>query len=227
MRSRITALPVQWSRPSITGTRRVRQWTAGVCLALAACGSSPPMRYYILDSAAVPVADAAAAASGHAPSNPTPVRLEPVAIPGELDRPELVSRSGPFRLRVIDSARWAAPLDDQIRRVLSDDLAARLPHGLVADPYEPAGDEPRRLLSVVFVELSADGLCSATLRADWVLQGPSNEVLRGNEQFNSRGVDCTAPVPAAMSAALETLAERLAAPIIGERAPAPTSPARP
>ncbi len=192
-----------------------RGWIAAWCLTLVGCGSSPPVRYYTLEAAAVPIGAAAAAgAVGTAPGAPAyevPLRVEPVAIPRELDRPELVSRSDPYRLRVMDSERWAAPLDDQIRRVLSDDLAAQLPPGMVADPYEPAGDAPRRLLSVTIADLSTDGLCAATLRADWLLQGPKGEILRGTEQFrSSAGPDCTAPIAAAMSAALQTRAERLA-----------------
>ena len=95
------------------------------------CSASPPTRYYILDSVAAAQGGAAATA---APGSGPLVRLEPVVIPPELDRLELVTRSGPYRLRISDSERWAAPLDDQIRRVLSQDLAERLPPHFVGGP---------------------------------------------------------------------------------------------
>lgn len=119
-----------------------RMWLRPVilfgCGLLFACGSSPPTRFYILNEIA-PATPAAAAAT----PNQIPVRVEPVAIAPELDRPEIVSRIGPNRVHVAGSDRWAAPLAEQIRRVLSDDLSARLPPGLVADPNEPSTKDPR------------------------------------------------------------------------------------
>jgi uncharacterized protein len=191
------------------------------CSLLVACGSSPPQRYYTLQPVALP---AGTAVPGVAPANQIAVRVQPVVIPPELDRIELVSRGGPYRVHIADSDRWAAPLDDQIRRTLNDDLAARLPAHLVADPTEPGTQEPRRLLSVTVIEFYADDECGATLRADWTLRGPMAESQHGNEQFNTHdAVSCVAGTPAAlaaaMSAALGTLSERLAAVILAQPAP--------
>jgi uncharacterized protein len=190
------------------------------CSLLVACGSSPPQRYYTLQAVAVP---AGAAGRAVAPENQIVVRIQPVIIPPELDRVELVSRGGPYRVHIADSDRWAAPLDDQIRRTLNDDLAARLPANLVADPNEPATQEPRRLLSIAVIEFYADAECGATLRADWTLRGPKAERQHGSEQFKTHdAVSCMAGTPAAlaaaMSAALGTLSERLAAVILAQPA---------
>jgi uncharacterized lipoprotein YmbA len=195
------------------------------CSLLVACGSSPPQRYYTLQPVALP---AGTVAPDVAPANQIAVRIQPVVIPPELDRIELVSRGGPYRVHVADSDRWAAPLDDQIRRTLNDDLAARLPAHLVADPNEPGTQEPRRLLSVTVIEFYPDGECGATLRADWTLRGPTVAAQHGNEQFKTRdAVSCVAGTPAAlaaaMSAALGTLSERLAAVILAQAAP-PVAP---
>src|SRR5579871_6585742 len=111
---------------------------------LSACGESPPMRYYLLKSTAPDPGATSAPNAAPVESDQVPVRLEPVTIPPELDRIELVSRTGPYGVHVFDSERWAAPLEDQIRRALSEDLSERLP-GLVADPNEPATNELRRL----------------------------------------------------------------------------------
>lgn len=190
------------------------------CSLLVACGSSPPQRYYTLQAVAVPAGTAGTAV---APENRIVVRIQPVIIPPELDRVELVSRGGPYRVHIADSDRWAAPLDDQIRRTLNDDLAARLPPNLVADPNEPATQEPRRLLSIAVIEFYADAECGATLRADWTLRGPKAESQHGSEQFQTHdAVSCMAGTPAAlaaaMSAALGTLSERLAAVILAQPA---------
>lgn len=195
------------------------------CSLLVACGSSPPQRYYTLQPVAVSIG---ATASGVAPTNQIAVRVQPVVIPPELDRVELVSRGGPYRVHIADSDRWAAPLDDQIRRTLNDDLTARLPAHLVADPNEPATQEPRRLLSIAVIEFYADGECGATLRADWSLREAGADSQHGSEQFKTHdAVSCVAgtpaALPAAMSAALGIFSERLASVILAQPAP-PVTP---
>jgi uncharacterized lipoprotein YmbA len=183
----------------------------GCCLLLA-CSSSPPIQYHTLKA----IAPAAAIANA---SNQIVVRVQPVVIPPELDRLQLVSRSGPYSVHIADSDRWAAPLDDQVRRVVSDDLTARLPPNLVADPNEPATNDPRRLLSVEIADFYSDDTCATTLRANWTLRSPNGDSARGTEQLQIPGSEsCNGAVPAAMSAALAALSDRLAAVIVGQAA---------
>ena len=190
--------------------RRLRPLGLLGCCALLACSSSPPMRYYTLKAIA-PMAP------GLATTDQVVLRLEPVVIPPELDRLELVSHNGPYSVHIADSDRWAAPLEDQIRLILSDDLAARLPPRLVADPNESATNEPRRLLTVAIAEFYADESCAATLRADWTLRGPKDESVRGTERLQIPAVEpCVGALPAAMSGALAVLADRLAAAIAAQ-----------
>jgi uncharacterized protein len=199
-------------------TRISRQSLAllGCCL-LCACGSSPPIRYYTLKA----IAPAAAIANA---SDQIVVRVQPIVIPPELDRLQLVSRSGPYSVHMADSDRWAAPLEDQVRRVVSDDLSARLPPDLVADPNEPATNEPRRLLSIAIADFYSDGTCAATLRASWTLRSPNGDSKHGTEQLQIPGSgSCTSAVPAAMSAALAALSDRLAA-VIGGQSAGSTAP---
>lgn len=172
------------------------------------CSASPPTRYYVLESVASPSAGTPPAATASGP----PIRLEPVVIPPELDRLELVGRNGPYRLQISESERWAAPLDDQIRRVLTEDLAARLPPHLLADPNEPATSEPRRLLSIEISEFYSDDACSTTLRAQWTLRSPAGGSGHGSETVGPSPASCATTgfgIPAAMSAALGALADRL------------------
>jgi uncharacterized lipoprotein YmbA len=176
------------------------------CCALYGCGSSPPTRFYILDQ----IAPSAAAAASEGANN-IAVRVEPPVLPPEIDRPELVTRSGPNRVHVAGSQRWAAPLRGQIRRVFSDDLAARLPPGLVADPDEPATNEPRRALTIAIEEFYGDDSCAVSLRVGWSLAKPRVNVLHGSEQVQIPGnAPCSGELAAAMSRALAVLADRLA-----------------
>ncbi|HEX3345661.1 MAG TPA: PqiC family protein [Polyangiaceae bacterium] len=86
-----------------------------------ACGSSPPSSFYALSPE-----------SGSA--QPAPVRtikLRRPGIPGYLDRPEIVKRVADHRLRVTDTDRWAAPLDEMLGRILAQDLEDRLTGSVV------------------------------------------------------------------------------------------------
>jgi uncharacterized protein len=181
----------------------------GCCL-LVACGSSPPTRFYILNEIAPSTPEPTAAAS-----NQVPVRVEPIVIAPELDRPEIVSRIGANRVHVAGSDRWAAPLAEQIRRVLSDDLSARLPPGLVADPNEASAKEPRRLLTISIDEFYGDDSCAVRLRASWSLTIPNAANQSGIEQVQvPASSPCTGELPAAMSRALGVLADRFAGVIV-------------
>jgi uncharacterized protein len=195
---------------------------------LSGCHSSPAPRYYILS-----VEKSTSAAEGlhfnplgegpdgGAVSARLPVRLEQVRLPGELDRSQLVRRIGANRLQVEPGSRWAAPLDEMIRRVLSADLALRLPPGAVADPYQMLADGQRRALTLDVHELYGDSQCAVSLSATWVLARPRAQAgqagaARGateEVQVASEG-PCPGSLAAAMSHALGVLADRMAAALV-------------
>jgi|SRR5579872_2869551 len=186
---------------------RVSAWTVACCMAIliAGCASSPPVHYYTLSGTG--------AGSRLNAAGPVAVRLDKVAVPAELDRPQLVRRVSATQLQVLDSERWAAPLEDMIRRVLSDNLAARLPANLVADPNEPASSVPRQLLSLDVRDFYADSTCAVTLRAAWTVKRTDGQFVQGTEEIQVAGSGCAGAgtMPAAMSQALGELSDRLAA----------------
>jgi uncharacterized lipoprotein YmbA len=87
-------------------------------LALVGCASSPPLHFYTLSEVA-PTSNAGPT------TQPLFIQVGRVRIPGELDRNEIVQRIDATRLRIAEQDRWAAPLGDMIRRVLSADLQSR------------------------------------------------------------------------------------------------------
>jgi uncharacterized lipoprotein YmbA len=176
---------------------------AALALCLCACGSSPPTRYYTLEARPAPARSGAAE---------VPIRVAPVTIPAELDRQGLVTRIGPNQLRISDTDRWAAPLEGLIRRTLSADLAARLPAGMVLDPYAASGSESYRSLRVDFESLYSSSDCAVTLQARWQLQSPSAPVQHGHESVEvpSAGT-CPGAQAAGISGALAELSDRIAA----------------
>ena len=182
-----------------------------VCTMLVACASSPPMHYYTLTEASAPSRLAV-------PRGMAPVRLDRVTIPTELDRSQIVRRLGSTQLQIVENERWAAPLDETIRRVLSNDLAARLPQGVVANPNEPSVGEKRQSLTVDFSELYGDPTCTVILRASWTLKQSESDSLHGEEAATASppdGCKGAASIPAAMSQALGKLSDLIAAAISG------------
>jgi uncharacterized protein len=196
----------------VTSVRRPAGCTALTAvvtsLAMTGCASAPPLHYYTLTE--VPAATRLTAAG-----NTVPVRLDRVTIPTELDRSQLVRRVDATRLQIMDNDRWAAPLEDTIRRVLSVDLASRLPPEMVANPYEPSVGEKRQSLSVDIEEFYGDPTCAVTLRASWLLKQPDNQSSRGTEETKvPANATCnTEQVPTLMSQALAQLSDRIAAAI--------------
>ena len=178
---------------------------------LVACASSPPMHYYTLTETPAP-------SRLTVPAGMTPIRLDRVTIPTELDRSQIVRRLDSTQLQIVENERWAAPLDETIRRILSNDLAARLPQGAVANPNEPSVGEKRQLLAVDFSEFYGDSGCTVTLRAAWTLKQSDGNSLHGNESVQATppgGCKGAGSIPEAMSGALGQLSDLVAAAISG------------
>lgn len=182
------------------------------CAASTGCGSSPPTRFYVLNQIAPQAAPAVAAANDR-----LPVSIGSLEIAPELDRPELITHVGANGVHVAESDRWAAPLDAQIRRTLSADLAARLPPGGLLEPGQSPSGATVHSLSITLNNLYADQSCAVTLHATWSLSGAKGAPQFGQEQLQIPGgaPPCTAELPAAMSRALAQLSDRLAAVITG------------
>ena len=185
--------------PAGAGKYAARATAIGAAVALlSACASSAPLRYYTLSE--VPAAADTASAA-------TPIRVGRVRIPGELDRSELVQRIDSTRVNISEQDRWAAPLDDMIRRVLTADLQARASAG---------SSSAASTLSLDIQEFIGDATCSVTLRATWDLKpadanakaASGHELIRTTASPDSCGVSA---LPMAMSQALAQLSDRVVA----------------
>jgi uncharacterized lipoprotein YmbA len=183
------------------------------CLLLATvlCGCrAPPVRWYVLS---VVHPGSGFAVQGHR-GGITPVRVERVRLPSELDRSQIVRRMDANRLQVEANSRWAAPLNEMIRRVLSGDLEGRLAPGMVMDPYQSAPAGQVRSLSLDVHELYGDARCAVSLRVTWVLNQPQDRVQGATEDIHvPPSGRCPEAQAAAMSQALGALSDRIAAAI--------------
>ena len=180
-----------------------------LAIAVTACvniGSGTPARgpSYVLEPA-IPatVLQASGAAIG----------VGPVTIPGYLDRNEMVSREGANQLRIDARHSWGAPLDQEVQRVLGENLSRLLSSNRVTTwPWtrhlEIALRIPVRVLQ--FEPVAGRGV---VLVARWDLLSPD-----ATQVLFTRQSEIVEPVPepgpgayaAAMSRALAVLAGQIA-----------------
>ena len=176
---------------------------------LAACSSSPPSHYYVLSAQSDP---AAVRRIGHPGRT---VAVGAVKLPGALDRPQIARRLGPNQLEYAESERWAGPIDDMTRRVLSTDLRTRLP----ASTTMIADDSPTPADMTIAIEMSrfdADNEGRVALDASWEILDKNGKVVGvpRQEKIVEPGIGPdTAAVASTMSRALAGLADNIAADI--------------
>jgi uncharacterized lipoprotein YmbA len=90
-------------------------------LGLGACASTPS-RFYILNTLpASETVPATAAAQGPV------IGVGPITLPKYLDRPQIVTRASRNQLALGEFDRWAEPLQDNVSRVLAENLALLIP----------------------------------------------------------------------------------------------------
>src|SRR5262249_30608795 len=107
---------------------------AAVAIALAAgmlatsC-LSPPARFYTLSAAAAP---------GPAPLAAS-IMVGPVAVPATIDRPQIVVTTSANQVSIDEFSRWASPVQDNIARVVAEDLVTILGTPRVTLASSPLG----------------------------------------------------------------------------------------
>jgi uncharacterized lipoprotein YmbA len=188
----------------VTFAARLAAPLLALVIPLAGCGSSPPSKFYVLTADPVPQRAGAVATNT--------VALGRVTLPGALDRPQIARRRGANEIVFSEEERWAGPLDDMMRRVLADDLAARLPAGvmLVESSAKPP---PGATIALDVSRFDADEAGTVTLVARWEAIGRNGAALGAPRESTivepGSGKDAAAVV-AAMSRAVAALAARIA-----------------
>ncbi|MGE8367973.1 PqiC family protein [Cupriavidus sp.] len=153
---------------------------------LAGCASPDP-RYYTLaqgPDATVPAAGQAVTPARAAQAQPVWIEVAPVRVPERLNRPQLVVRDGKDggELKLLDLSRWSAPLPDELRDALSQQLQARL--GAV-DTYQQGLSEvePVYRITTEVVRLDAEVGQRAGAVINWTVRRlPDGKVNAGRTQ---------------------------------------------
>jgi uncharacterized lipoprotein YmbA len=178
---------------------------------LSACSASPPSHYYVLTAQS----DSATVRQVGRPLQT--VAIGAVRLPGALDQPQIARRLGPNQLEYAESDRWAGPLDDMTRRVLSADLRSLLPASttMVADDSSASAE---MTIAIDVSRFDADKEGRVALDASWETMDKNGKVIGvlSEAKIDEPGTGSdAAAVAATMSRALAGLADKIAAGIGG------------
>jgi uncharacterized protein len=181
---------------------------ASLALLMSGCTFLSPVkdasRYYTLAAREAPAARQAGPL----------VALAPVELPAYLDRNEVAVRVSDTELRYVPTERWAEPLEQNVTRVLTQNLGAALGSDRVVSPATSIGlvPVPDYWVEVIVVrfESATDG--HAHLTARWAVRDSTRKVLRIRQsQHEQQATTATTEGGVqALSAALGDLAEEIA-----------------
>src|SRR5919109_1073251 len=96
--------------------------SVGTSLLIGGCASQPS-RFYLLSAppSAEPVPLGTSGGQG------ATIGVGPVTLPRYLDRPQIVTQTSPYELKLAEFDRWAEALDINFSRVLAENLSLLLP----------------------------------------------------------------------------------------------------
>jgi uncharacterized lipoprotein YmbA len=141
------------------GPRLVLTLAAFLVLAAGCFGGGRAVVYYTLQAS--PLAPAMAA------SKPAEIGVGPVILPDYLDRSALVTRISPNQLNIHQGHYWAGSFQDEILRVVSENLKSACP-GVAVLPHPWSGSDPppvRFRLSILSFEGRPGG--EVNLKVAW------------------------------------------------------------
>ena len=162
-----------------------------------------PSAYYLLNATVPPQEDAAL---------PVVLGVGPIALPGYLDRPQIVVRVSENEIALAEADRWAEPLAENLSRALREDLLALLPGtSYVEYPWFEA-DAPDYGIAVEVQRFEADAAGVVELAATWEIAAGTVVVERRSTRVQeAAGSAARSETVAAQSRALAELSREIAA----------------
>jgi hypothetical protein len=171
-----------------------------VSLLVAACGSSPPVRYFALSPMD--------SVQRQAPDDAVVLGVGPFRLPEYLNRSQLVTRGNGSELEVDEFSRWAEPLTLALHRVVSTDVDNMMDGVMVISfPWEAVvhNEVDYRLLGEV-IRFEADRSGRVVLDIQWAISDVPGEVAvavhRSKYETRAARPDDPAIVTSAMNDAL-------------------------
>lgn len=191
---------------------RFLTWVLCAAALLAACSSTPPPRFHSLLSGAVPLTQPPAASV-------LAWQLAPVTVPAQVDQPQFVVRRADDTLVVLEQERWIAPLQDELRAALAEQLSQTLgspgaspgpgrKDWRVAVEVSRFDSAPGRTLLVLQWSVSARGTAEPVLRCqgryEQTVAVDMAAVAQGHRQAVQRLAAAMAPALLSLDAAKAT-----------------------
>ena len=135
------------------------------------CASSPEARFYTLTATATGGEPSAGATS---PS----VAIASVTLPELVNRPQLVIRTGPETVELLETDRWAEPLNDAAPRIMAEDLTRLLASDRVSSYPQAAAllADYRVYVDMRGCELSTE---KVELDASWMIRRGDGPAVNG------------------------------------------------
>lgn len=182
----------------------------GVLLLLTACGGkTPPSAFYALSAL-----DGGGAPIG-SETREIRVGVGPIRLPDYLNRPQIVIRQGANRLIVDEFHRWGGSLEEDLLRILTENLGMLLGSEQVRI-YSEELDTPDCRVRLSLQRFEGTDQQRALLKGSWSIVGPrTGKLLKTGEglfQAPAAGADYESLVNA-MSDAVAAMSREIAADI--------------
>lgn len=164
---------------------------------IAACGSSPPVRFFSLSPTVAPVSQDT--------DDAVTLGLGPVRMPSYIDRSQIVTRGAGLEVEVDELSRWAEPLGPAFHRIVATDIDNAV-EGLVvmAFPWEQAVNaevDYRLLGDIIRFDVDRSGL--AILEVQWgIAEVATGEVLVHAQRSRYEAHAGSSSDPAAVASAM-------------------------
>ncbi len=166
------------------------------------CASTTPSKFYTLSATAEP----GGAKAGYS------VAVGPVAGPAAVDRPQMVLRVGPNEVAIDEFNRWASPLQNDIARVVAENLVKSLGTPLVDVYPHSTAFSPAFRVGIDVVRFESEPGKRASLDAVWTVRAAKEGRTRSGRTTASEPVadGSSAAMVAAHSRALTRLSNEVA-----------------
>lgn len=179
---------------------------------LTACGgASQNAKFYTLSSIAAPEPARATVSQ-----EVLVIAVGPLRIPEYLDRPQIITRTGPNELYFSEFQRWGGSLENELRRVVAQNIGSILGGGYTVVNWPSSGDGNFPVLYRVAVDiLQFEGGPgnTVTLKSQWGIIGKNEQerlmIHTSSVTEPAAGSDYDAVV-AAMSRAAAALSREMA-----------------
>ncbi len=180
-----------------------------VVLLVMACGGSKPARFYLLTSTN---------AKPDNTNHDVGVGIWRITIPNYLERPQIVTYAGSNQLTVAEFDRWGEQLEDNLVRVLAENLSRQIPTENVALFPWPASTKITYRVSTEVLEFEQKPDGQVSFSARWVIYDESGDKALVRNTFVQRkptGQGSYEEIVAAMSQLLAALSSDIAGGVRG------------